>query len=254
MLGVPAADRQQIRHWLDVGLHREPGDMLPTAEGREAFVEAAMYFHALVGEKRISPTDDMLSNLAQVEVDRGDGEMTSLTDIEIAGFATLLGGAGAETVTKLVGNAVVLFAHNPGEWRKVLDDPAKVPAAVEEILRYWPPSQYQGRFSVRDSDFRGETLPAGYPVLLITGAATRDERQFDEPDRFDIDRPPSLALGFGYGIHSCLGAALARMESRIAIEELASRWPSYEIDESGLGRVSMSNVAGFSNVPVRVLG
>jgi cytochrome P450 len=254
MLGVPAADRQQIRHWLDVGLHREPGDMLPTAEGREAFVEAAMYFHALVGEKRISPTDDMLSNLAQVEVDRGDGEMTSLTDIEIAGFATLLGGAGAETVTKLVGNAVVLFARNPGEWRKVLDEPGKIPAAVEEILRYWPPSQYQGRFSVRDSDFRGEILPAGYPVLLITGAATRDERQFDEPDRFDIDRPPSLALGFGYGIHSCLGAALARMESRIAIEELASRWPSYEIDESGLGRVSMSNVAGFSNVPVRVLG
>jgi cytochrome P450 len=253
MLGVPAADRQRIRHWLDVGLHREPGEMLPTAEGQQAFVESAMYFHALVGEKRADPTDDMLSNLAQVEVDRGDGEMTSLTDIEIAGFATLLGGAGAETVTKLVGNAVVLFARNPGEWRKVLDDPGKLPAAVEEILRYWPPSQYQGRFSVRDSDFRGDTLPAGFPVLLITGAATRDERQFDDPDRFDIDRPPSLALGLGYGIHSCLGAALARMESRIAIEEMAARWPRYEIDEGGLGRVNMSNVAGFSNVPVRVL-
>jgi cytochrome P450 len=253
MLGVPEADHQQIRHWLDVGLHREAGEMNPTPEGEQAFIEAGMYFYALVADKRVHPADDMLSHLAQVEVDRGDGEMTSLTDVEIAGFATLLGGAGAETVTKLVGNAVVLFARNPGEWRKVLDDPAKVVPAVEEILRYWPPSQYQGRFSVRDSDFRGQTLPAGYPVLLVTGAATRDERQFEDPDRFDIDRPPSLALGFGYGIHSCLGAALARMESRIAITEMARRWPRYEIDESRLGRVSMSNVAGYSNVPVRVL-
>ena len=211
-----------------------------------------MYFYALVADKRVHPADDMLSHLAQVEVDRGDGEMTSLTDVEIAGFATLLGGAGAETVTKLVGNAVVLFARNPGERRKVLDDPGKVAPTVEEILRYWPPSQYQGRFSVRDSDFRGQTLPAGYPVLLVTGAATRDERQFEDPDRFDIDRPPSLALGFGYGIHSCLGAALARMESRIAITEMAGRWPRYEIDESRLGRVSMSNVAGYSHVPIRL--
>jgi cytochrome P450 len=155
-------------------------------------------------------------------------------------------------VTKLVGNAVVLFARNPGEWREVLDDPGTIPAAVEEILRYWPPSQYQGRFSMRDSEFRGELVPAGYPVLLITGAATRDERQFDDPDGFDIDRPASLALGFGYGIHSCLGAALARMESRIAIAEMARRWPRYEIDESRLARVNMSNVAGYSNVPMRV--
>ncbi len=253
MLGVPEGDRQRIRHWLDVGLHREPGQMLPSDEGQQAFVDSAMYFYSLIAEKRRNPADDMLTHLSQVEVDRGDGEMTSLTDIEIAGFATLLGGAGAETVTKLVGNAVVLFARNPGEWRKVLDDPGKIPPAVEEILRYWPPSQYQGRFSVRDSEFRGETLPAGYPVLLITGAATRDEREFEQPDRFDIDRPPSLALGLGYGIHSCLGAALARMESRIAISEMVRRWPRYEIDESGLGRVNMSNVAGFSNVPVHLL-
>ena len=99
-------------------------------------------------------------------------------------------------------------------------------------------------------ELSGVTIPAGFPVLLVTGAATRDERFFDAPDAFDIDRPPSLALGFGYGIHSCLGAALARMESRIAIEELARRWPRYEIDEAGLRRVTMSNVAGYSNVPV----
>jgi cytochrome P450 len=123
---------------------------------------------------------------------------------------------------------------------------------VEEILRYLPPSQYQGRFSVADRDFEGGTIPAGFPVLLLTGAATRDPRAFDRADEFDITRPPSLAVGFGHGVHSCLGAALARMESRIAIEELATRWRRLDVDDAGLRRVHMSNVAGYSNVPVRV--
>ena len=204
-------------------------------------------------EKRRHPGDDMISRLTEAEVDREDGQgVTKLDNGEIAGFATLLGGAGAETVTKLVGNAFVLFARHPEQYRRVIDDPQLIPAAVEEILRIWPPSQYQGRFSLQDAEFRGVTLPAGHPVLLITGSATRDERFFDDPDGFDIDRPPSQSLGFGLGIHSCLGAALARMESRVAIEQMVRRWPRYEIDEDGLERVHMSNVAGFSNVPVRV--
>jgi cytochrome P450 len=252
ILGVPEGDRQQIRHWLDATLHREPGDMAPTQEGMDAMLASGVYYYELLQEKRRNPGDDMMSRLTQVEVDRGDGETTSLDDEEIAGFVSLLGGAGAETVTKLVGNAFVLFARHRDQYQKVIDDPAKIAPAVEEILRIWPPSQYQGRFSVRDAQVGDVTLPAGYPVLLITGSATRDERFFDQPDVFDIDRPPSHALGLGLGIHSCLGAALARMESRIAIEEMARRWPRYEIDESGLARVHMSNVAGFSNVPVHV--
>ncbi len=251
MLGVPEGERQQIRHWLDVGLHREPGQMDPTPEGIQAQAESAVYFMDLIAEKRRRPTDDMITRLTQVEVDRGDGEMTSLDDAEIAGFASLLGGAGAETVTKLVGNAVVLFARHPEQYDKVKEDPARVAPAVEEILRYYPPSQYQGRFSVRDSEYSGVKVPAGYPTILITGSATRDERFFDEPDAFNVDRPPSLALGLGYGIHSCLGAALARMESRIAVEELSRRWPNYEVDEAGCTRVQMSNVAGFASVPVQ---
>lgn len=250
MLGVPEGERQQIRLWLDVGLHREPGQIDPSPEGMQAQIESSMYFLELVAAKRRQPADDMISRLTQVEVDRGDGVATSLDDEEIAGFASLLGGAGAETVTKLVGNAVVLFHRNPEEWRKVLDDPATVPAAVEEILRYWPPSQYQGRFSLEDADVGGVTVPAGHPVILVTGSATRDERFYDRPDDFRIDRPPSLSLGFGYGIHSCLGAALARMESRIAIEELARRWPRYRVDEDRCRRVQMSNVAGYASVPV----
>ncbi len=250
MLGVPEPDRQRIRHWLDDMLHREPGRVDPTPQGARAGLETVIYFLDLVADKRRHPGDDMISRLIEVEVDRGDGDTTRLDDDEIAGFATLLGGAGAETVTKLVANAVVLFARNPGQWQKVLDDAARIPGAVEEILRFWPPSQYQGRYSVRESRYSGVTVPAGHPTILVTGSATRDERFYDRADTFDIDRPPSLALGFGYGIHSCLGAALARMESRIAIEELALRWPRYEVDEDGCRRVHMSNVAGYARVPV----
>jgi cytochrome P450 len=226
MLGVPEGERQQIREWLDVSLHREPGEMDPTPEGATAYIEMAVYFLALTQQKRNESggrgddADDMLSRLTQV------------------------------TVTKLVGNAAVLFSDHPEQWDRVCADPSLIPGAVEEILRILPPSQYQGRFSMEDREFEGGTIPAGFPVLLLTGAATRDPRAFENPDEFDIDRPPSVAIGFGHGVHSCLGAALARMESRIAIEELAKRWRRLEVQPEGLRRVHMSNVAGYSNVPV----
>jgi len=121
-------------------------------------------------------------------------------------------------------------------------------------LRYWPPSQYQGRFSLRESELHGVTIPTNFPVLLLTGAATHDEREYEEPERFDIDRTPGMALGFGHGIHTCLGAALARLESRVALEEFARRWPSFAIEEDGLRRVHMANVAGYSSVPIRIAG
>jgi cytochrome P450 len=253
MLGVPEGERQQIRHWLDTSLHREPGQLAPSPENDQAVFESSMFWHELTVEKRKRPGDDMLSRLTQVTVDRGDGTQTGLDDAEITGFLSLLGGAGAETVTKLVGNAAVLFWQHPDQWRKVLDDRDKIPRAVEEILRYLPPSQYQGRFSVEERELEGGTVPAGFPVLLITGAATRDPRAFERADEFDIGRQPGITIGFGHGVHSCLGAALARMESRIAIEELATRWPRFEVDEAGLRRVHMSSVAGYSNVPVRAV-
>jgi cytochrome P450 len=252
ILGMPEADRQPFRKRLDISLHREHGQLDVSEENMAAIVETGAYFYELAVEKRKNPGDDMMSRLTQVTVDRGDGTETGLDDIEITGFAGLLGGAGAETVTKLVGNAVVLFGQHPEQWEKILDDPEKIPRAVEEILRILPPSQYQGRFSRADREFDGVTLPAGFPVLLITGAATRDPRAFENPDEFDIERVPGISIGFGHGVHSCLGAALARMESRIALEELARRWRRFEIDDAGLQRVHMSNVAGYSHVPVRV--
>ena len=252
MLGIAEGERQQVRHWLDLVLTREEGELDYGEEAKEASIEMGAFFYQLAGEKRRNPDDGMIARLTQVEVADDDGEMTTLDDVEIAGFAALLGGAGAETVTKLVANASVLFAEHPDQWQLVLDDSAAIPGAFEEVLRMYPPSQYQGRYSMRDVELHGETIPAGEPVILLTGAACRDERAFAEPDRFDITRPPSLSMGFGHGIHSCLGAALARMEGRIAIEELARRYPSYEVDHDGLRRVHMANVAGYSHVPIRV--
>src|SRR6476469_6036799 len=184
-----------------------------TQSGMEAASNCSLYLLELTKEKRRHLGDDMLSRLIEAEVvDDDDGHTHRLTDDEIAGFGALLGGAGAETVTKLVGHGVVLFHRNPEQWQKVLDDPAKLPGALEEILRYWAPAQYQGRFTTSPVTLHGVTIPQGQPVLLLNGSAHRDDRAYAHADRFDIERPVQLPVGFGHGIHSCLGAALARME------------------------------------------
>ncbi|MGO9044154.1 MAG: cytochrome P450 [Mycobacterium sp.] len=253
MLGVPPEHRQQVRLWLDKMLERKPGDFRPSTEGVEAIMAAFMFYYDLVQERRANPQDDMISRLTQVDVSRDDG-VAKLTDMEIAGFVSMLGGAGAETVTKLVGNAAVTFAHNPGEWRKLREDRSKIPVAFEELLRYEAPTQYQLRYSTREMTLHGTTIPAGSVVMLINGSATRDERAFPDPDRFDIDRIPSgHNLNFGYGVHSCLGAALARMEGRIALDVMLDLMPDYQVNWPRVRRVAMANVAGWSNVPIRMV-
>ena len=254
MLGVPKEDRDQIRLWVDLLLERHPGEIAVPATGFEASMNTGIYYYNLIQQRRATPQDDMISRLIETEIER-DGQVEKLTDVDIAGFATLLGGAGAETVTKLVGNAIVAFADFPDQWQKLRDDRSKIPAAVEELLRFEAPSQYQVRTAMRDVTLHGITIPAGSAVLLMTGSATRDERMFPDPDRLDIDRERKMGfnLALGYGIHSCLGAALARMEGRIALEALLDVIPEYEVDRDGLRRVAMANVCGWSNVPVRKL-
>lgn len=252
MLGVPKEDREQIRRWLDLLLERRVGEIAVPRAGFEASMNTGIYYYNLIQSRRAQPQDDMISRLIETEIER-DGVVEKLTDVDIAGFATLLGGAGAETVTKLIGNAVVAFAEFPDQWQMLRNDRDKVPAAIEELLRYEPPSQYQVRTATREVTRHGVTIPGGSTVLLLTGAATRDERMFPDPDRLDIDRKRRMGfnLAFGYGVHSCLGAALARMESRIALNALLDLLPHYAVDRKGLRRVAMSNVSGWSNVPVR---
>lgn len=255
MLGVPEEQAQQVRHWIDDSLTREVGQVEIGEEAMKANIEQAMFYFDLVAKRRADPQDDLFTKLVEAELEREKGEMDKLDDLEIAAFASLLGGAGAETVTKLVGNAVYVFGKNPDQWQKLQDDRSKVPAPVEELLRYEAPSQYQVRRSMKDVHLHGTTIPEGSPVFLIGGSANRDERAWTDADTFDIDRDRTEAqnLGLGYGIHSCLGAALARLESTIALERLLDFMPRFEVDFAGCKRVQMQNVVGWKHVPVKVL-
>lgn len=255
MLGVPPESRQQVRLWIDASLHRDPGQIEMSESGIEAMAQTWLLYYDLIKQRRAEPRDDMISGLIAAEIEREDGELTRLRNSEIAGFATLLGGAGAETVTKLVGAAVVMFGRHPGQWQRLRADRSKVPAAIEELLRYEAPAQYNVRRSQREIELHGVTIPAGKPVFLVGGSANRDPDAWTDPDTFDIDRNRTEAqnLGFGYGIHSCLGAALARLECGIALNKLLDFMPRYEVDWDRCERVSMQNVAGWAHVPVRVL-
>ena len=255
MAGVPEEFRQQVRHWIDAGLHRKPGQIDLDDANMQANIDSGMYYYSLVQERRKNPQDDMISRLIMAEIPDEHGNLRRLDDIEITGFTTLLGGAGAETVTKLVGSAVVEFARHPEQWQKLLDDRSKIPAAVEELLRYVGPVQYNVRYSLKDVELPSGRVPAHKPVFLMGAAANRDPRAFDNGETFDIDRDRTQAqnLGLGYGIHSCLGAALARMETAIALEHLLDFMPRFEVAFDRLERVNMQNVAGYHHVPVKVL-
>lgn len=255
MLGVPDDQAQQVRHWIDDSLTREVGQVDVGEKAMQANVEQAMFYFDLVAKRRADPGDDLFTRLVQAEVERDNGEMDKLDDIEIAAFASLLGGAGAETVTKLVGNAVYVFAKHQDQWQELHEDRSKIPAAVEELLRFEAPSQYQVRRSMKDVHLHGTTIPEGSPVFLLGGSANRDERAWTDADTFDIhrDRTQAQNLGLGYGIHSCLGAALARLESTIALDRLLDFMPRYEVDFDNCSRVQMQNVIGWKHVPVKVL-
>lgn len=255
MLGVPEERREQIRLWLDQFLHRDPGEMNVSNDGLQAALQMIIVYYQVVKERRSRPRNDMISDLVSARVRRENGGLTGLDNTEIAQFALVLGGAGAVTVTRLVASMVVLFAQHPDQWEKLQADRSKIPAAVEEVLRYESPTQYNVRRNTKDVTLHGVTIPAGKPVFLLIGAANRDPDVWQEPDTFDIDRKQSHAqnLGFGFGIHTCLGAALARLESAIALQKLLDFMPRYEVDWEGCRRVNMQNLAGWSAVPVRVL-
>lgn len=255
MLGVPERFRQQVRLWIDESLHREPGQIDISESGKQAMAEMWLMYYELIQQRRDDPGDDMISALIAAEVQREDGAVDRLRDSEIAGFATLLGGAGAETVTKLIGSAAVTFARHPDQWQQLLADRGKIGVAIEELLRYDAPVQYNVRRSNVDVTVHGVTIPAGAPVFLLGASANRDPEAWTAPDTFDINRDRSEAqnLAFGYGIHSCLGAALARLESAIALDKLLDLMPRYEVRWDRCRRVSMQNVSGWSHVPVRIL-
>jgi cytochrome P450 len=252
MLGVPAEQRDHVRHLTNQMMHREPGELEVSERTVQIGTELIAIFSDLIVARRRAPEDDLISALIGATLDGEDGKPTSLTDEELLGFCLLLGSAGHETTARLICNSAVTLARHPDQRRELAASPQLLPGAVEEFLRYDPPSQVQGRWSTRPVELHGVTIPADRRVLLLTGAAQRDPRQYDDPDRFDIHRKLDRQLSFGYGQHLCLGKSLARQECRVAFEEILARFPDYEVDEDNLVWAHNNNVRGYAKVPMRL--
>ena len=250
LIGVPAADRDEVRRLSDLLVHREEGmDDVPPA-GVEAAFALITYYADMLAQRRATPTDDLTSALLAAEVD-GD----RLTDDEIMGFLFLMVVAGNETTTKLLGNAWYWAWHHPDERAKPFTDPGRVPSWIEETLRFDTSSQMLARLTTEDVEVHGTVIPAGERVVLIAGSANRDERVFPRADIYDLDRPErelQQIASFGFGRHFCLGASLARLEARVCLEELVARVADYDIDPAGTRRVHSVNVRGFAAIPTTV--
>jgi cytochrome P450 len=225
MLGMPAADLPRFKQWSDVILNmsytiwgRGDAGRAAAEEFRAATVEMNDYLTGLLAQRRAAPRDDLLTRLAEAEV---DGER--LTQAEILGFFQLLVVGGQETTTNLVNNAVLCFLENPDQLARLRAEPGLLPSAIEEVLRYRSPLQWFGRLTRRDVPLHGQVIPAGRLVLPVVGSANRDPQRFRDARRFDVTRDPNPHLAFGHGIHFCLGAPLARLEARIALADLLER-------------------------------
>jgi cytochrome P450 len=250
LLGIPEADQPEIRDRIDAQMKLQAG-RLPTLD-REVDFSAVdgSGFAAYIDWRAEHPADDLMTDLLNAEFEDETGTVRRLTREEVLNYVGLIAAAGNETTTRLIGWAGKVLADNPDQRRELVDQPALIPAAVEELLRYESPSPVQARYVTRNVEHHGQPVAEGSVMLLINGSANRDERRFPEPDRFDIHRKVDHHVAFGYGIHFCLGAALARLEGRVAIEEVLKRFPEWEVDWDGAVRAHTSTVRGWESLPV----
>jgi cytochrome P450 len=246
LMGVPEADRVQVRAWADGVMHRDEGVTDVPKEAIEASINLIVYYQAMVAERRKKRTDDLTTALLDAEID-GD----RLTDDEVLGFMFLMVIAGNETTTKLLANAAFWGHKNPDQIAPLYDDASRIPLWVEETLRYDTSSQILARTVVGELELYDTVIPDGDVLLLLPGSAHRDERAFENPDDFIIGRDIGAKLqSFGSGAHFCLGAHLARMEARVALDQLFKRIRGYDVDEANSVRVHSSNVRGFAHLPI----
>jgi cytochrome P450 len=250
LLGVPPADRAQVRETIDTIFHLEPGVGMINDTAVAAMGELYGYVNDQLVARQARPRDDMLSDLLVAEVAETDGTRRRLTVEECCSFGILLVTAGTETVARLLGWAGVTLAEHPDQRSALVADPTLIPNTVEELLRYEAPSPVNGRWTTASLELHGTEVPAGSKILLLTGSAGRDERAYADADRFDIHRDFDQHVSFGYGIHFCLGAALARLEGRIALEETLARYPTWDVDHDRSEFLFTSTVRGYSKLPV----
>ena len=244
LLGIPREDREEFRQWSTVLVQADPTHGL-TAEALSAMASMYNYFTAFLDDRRRSPREDLMSALVSAEID-----CVRLTDEELLGFCALLLLAGTETTTNLLGNAAVVLAQHPDSRRRLAGDHTLLGPAIEELLRYDSPVQGLCRTLSYDVTLHNTTMSRGQSVLLLFGSANRDERVFADPDVFDIDRKPEHQVAFGKGIHFCLGAALARMEARIALTALLQRLPNWDVDLESAQRLRSGPIRGYISLPI----
>jgi cytochrome P450 len=249
LLGIPEQDQEAIRDRIDDGLRLSEGAM-PDVDRLARAESAGEMFAEYIDWRAEHPSDDLMTELLQAEFEDADGERRRLTRPEVLTYVNMLAAAGNETTTRLIGWTGKVLAEHPDQRRELVEDRSLIPNAIEELLRYEPPSPVQARYVTRDVEHHGQVVPEGSALLLLNASANRDERRFADPDRFDIHRQVDQHLSFGYGIHFCLGAALARLEGRVALDEVLTRFPTWEVDWDNAVQARTSTVRGWESLPV----
>lgn len=252
LLGIPDEDQQTIRDHVDSGLRTEPGKPMRFSEGAKWSPGSRLteIFADYIDWRERNPSDDVMTALLTAEFEDERGVTRRLTRDEILLYINVVAGAGNETTNRLIGWAGKVLAEHPDQRHELVKDRSLVNGAIEELLRFESPGPIIARYVARDVELHGQTVPEGSAILLLVGAANRDERRFPDGDRFDIHRPPGPRLAFGYGIHYCLGAALARLEGQIVVEEVLKRFPTWDVDLDNARMASTSTVRGWESLPV----
>jgi cytochrome P450 len=249
LLGIPEQDQVALRDRGNEGLRLEAGEMPEMDLSRVD--EMTEVFAEYIDWRADHPSDDVMTELLRGEYEDLDGNKKHLTRQEILNFIGLLASAGNETTTRLIAWTGKVLAEHPDQRAEVAADRSLVPQTIEEVLRFEPPSPVQSRYVTTDVEHHGETVPAGSAIVLINGSGNRDDRKFPDGDSFDIHRKIDHHLSFGYGIHFCLGAALARLEGRVALDEVLTRWPEWEVDWDNAVQARTSTVRGWERMPVK---
>ena len=252
LLGIPEADQPVIRDTGNARLRTEAGGKIEYRPGDSHFTNEM--FADYIDWRREHPSDDLMTKLLTTEFEDENGVTRTLTREEILTYVTVVAGAGNETTGRLIGWLGSTLARHPDQRRELVENPSLIPNAIEEVLRYEPPGPFISRYVTRDVEFHGQTVPAGSAMVFIIAAANRDERRYPDAERFDIHRNIGQQLTFGFGLHYCLGAALARLEGRIALEEILRRFPEWEVDWDNARLAQTSTVRGWETLPISVGG
>jgi cytochrome P450 len=246
LLGIPEQGQQEIRDNTDASIGLKDGNFQSVSAA--TFENAYQLFAEYIDWRAEHPSDDLMTQLLNAEIEE-DGELRPLTRIEVLTYTSMIAGAGNETTTRLIGFIGQLLAEHPEQRRELVDDFSLIPQAVEEVLRYESPSPVQARYVARDTEVHGQMIAEGSVMLLLNGSANRDERQFRDGERFDIHRT-GAHLAFGQGLHFCLGSSLARMQARVALEEMLTRWPEWHVDYENAAMAHTSSVRGWGRLPI----